>query len=624
MTRPTPLPDVGIDQRPYATWLGTAAAWAAALVLAGCGGGGGGGDTAPAPPVVTTPPPAPVVALGTGIKTLTFDWAAVPDATHYQLFEELQGGDYEQVGGDLPADATRYEHTVPLWTRVLANYQLRACNAAGCTASATQSWSIALMNASIGYLKASNSQASDFFGGDVALSADGTTLAVAAPFEDGGEAGIDGDGADNSLTQSGAVYVYTRQGGQWTLQAYLKASNPDANDFFGAGISLSADGNTLAVGAYGEDSDAIGSNGNQLSNAAPSAGAVYVFERGDAGWAQASYLKATNTASGASFGSAVALSGDGSTLLVGAPGDDGNATGVNSVPADYTATNSGAAYVYRRTATSWIIQAYLKSNEAGVDDQFGRSVAISHDGNRLAVGAPFEDGVATGVGGPVSNLASNSGAVFLYVRSGNDWSTEAYVKASNTAADDYFGQALALSGDGSTLAVGATREDGGSVGSVNGDQDDNSRLDSGAVYVFGLQGALWVQQAYIKASNTAVVSHFGSALAMSFDGQQMAIGAGWESNAGLGFGGNPYEDDASATQSGAVYMLQRAGNAWVFRRYLKASNANAQDQFGGALALSADGSTLAVGAHSEDSAATGLGGNPNDASAPSAGAVYLY
>jgi len=620
MTRTTPLPDVCVDQIPRAAWRGAVAAWAAALVLAACGGGGGGA----AAPVATEPPPAPVVALGTAVKTLTFEWAAVPGATHYQLFEELQGGDYEQVGDDLPADATRYEHTVPLWTRLLANYQLRACNAVGCTASATQSWSIALMNMSIGYVKASNSQASDFFGIDVALSGDGATLAVAASFEDGGEAGVDGDAADNSLTDSGAVYVYTRQGGQWTLQAYLKASNPDAIDLFGAGISLSADGNTLAVGAPGEDSDAIGSNGNQLSNAAPSAGAVYVFERSSAGCAQASYLKATNTASGARFGSAVALSGDGSTLLVGAPGESGNATGVNSVPADYTATDSGAAYVYRRNATSWIVQAYLKSTDADVNDQFGQTVAISDDGNRLAIGAPFEDGVATGVGGPVSDLASNSGAVFLFVRSGKDWSTEAYVKASNTAADDRFGAALALSGDGSTLAVGATQEDGGSVGSINGDQDDNSRSNSGAVYVFGLQGALWSQHAYIKASNTAVTSRFGSALALSFDGQQMAIGASGESNAGLGFGANPYEDDASATQSGAVYMLQRDGNAWQFRRYLKAANANAQDQYGAALALSTDGSTLAVGARNEDSAATGLGGNPNDASASASGAVYLY
>src|SRR5690606_7497434 len=128
------------------------------------------------------------------------------------------------------------------------------------------------------------------------------------------------------------------------------------------------------------------------------------------------------------------------------------------------------------------------------------------------------------------NQAADAGAVFLFVRSGKDWSTEAYVKASNTAAGDQFGHALALSGDGSTLVVGAPREDSGSVGSVNGDQADNTRADSGAVYVFGLQGALWSQFAYIKASNTTSGSAFGSAVAVSFDGQQLALGAGGESN----------------------------------------------------------------------------------------------
>jgi hypothetical protein len=609
------------------------AAWrtgiaAAALATAACGGGGGGsggnvGGSPPAPPPVSAPA-APVPVLSTGIKTLIFNWAAVPDATHYRLQEELQGGDYVQVGADMPAATTRYEHTVPLWTRLLANYRLQACNAAGCTASATQTWSIPLLNASIGYVKASNTQASDFFGVDVALSGDGSTLAVAATFEDGGEAGVNGNGADNSASAAGAVYVFARAApGGWSQQAYLKASNPDSSDFFGSALSLSADGNTLAVGAFGEDSNAIGTNGDQLSNAASASGAAYIFQRSNGNWAQTTYLKATNTAAGASFGSALAISGDGNTLVVGAPGESGNATGVNSVPADYTATGSGAAYVYHRTATSWIIQAYLKSNQADISDQFGSAVAISHDGNRVAVGAPQEDGSATGVGGTVSNLTDGSGAVFLFVRSNNDWSTEAYVKASNPGVDDGFGGALALSGDGTTLVVGASAEDSSSVG-INGDQNDNTVLQSGAVYAFDLQAGIWSQRAYIKASNTATLAFFGSSVALSFDGRQMAIGASGESNAGLGFGGNPFANDASVALSGAVYMLQRDGSAWQIRRFMKASNANAGDQFGAALALSADGSTLAVGARNEDSAATGIGGNPNDASALSAGAVYLY
>ena len=312
-----------------------AALAAVALVIAACGGGG---DSPP-----TAAPAAPIVAVSSAIKTLVFDWAAVPDATHYRLEEELQGGDYVQVGGDLPAGATRYEHTVPLWTRMLANYRLQACNAAGCTASATQTWSIAALNASIGYVKASNAQASDFFGINVALSGDGNTLAVAAIGEDGSVAGVNGDSSDNSLTDSGAVYVYARQGSQWALQAYVKASNPGAVDVFGSAVGLSADGNTLAVGASGEDGDAIGANGNPFNNAAPGSGAVYVFQRNNGTWAQTTYLKATNTAIGASFGSALAVSGDGNTLVVGAPAEDGNATGVNSVACLWTTAPTAAA-----------------------------------------------------------------------------------------------------------------------------------------------------------------------------------------------------------------------------------------------------------------------------------------
>lgn len=605
-------------------WLGTVAAGATALVLAACGGGGGGDTGAPpAAPQPVVPLPAPVFALSSGIKTLVFDWAVVPGATHYQLLEELQGGSYVQVGSDIPAGTTHYEHTVPLWTRVLAHYVLQACNAAGCSKSITQTWTLAALNSSIGYVKASNTAANDFFGRAIALSADGSTLAVGAGFEDSGAAGINGNAADNTASAAGAVYIYARQGAQWALQSYIKASNPGIDDHFGRALSLSADGNTLAVGAPGEDSDAFGTNGNQGSNAAVDSGAVYVFQRNGVTWSQATYVKASNSLAGAAFGTAVAISGDGTTLLVGAPGESGNVTGVNGVPPNFTATGSGAAYVYRRTASSWIVQAYLKSNQADLDDAFGSAVAISHDGNRAAVSALNEDGAATGVGGAVNNLASNSGAVFLFVRNGTAWSNEAYLKASNAAAGDGFGLSLALSGDGMTLAVGAPGEDSRAVG-INGNQADDTLPSAGAAYAFDLQGGVWSQRAYLKASNTGTGSNFGWSMALSFDGRQLAVSAFLDSNAGLGFDANGMTDTGTVSQSGAVYMLQRVGNAWQIRNYLKASNANATDVLGDALALSADGSTLAVGATGEDSNATGLGGNANDASASNAGAVYLY
>jgi hypothetical protein len=111
-------------------------------------------------------------------------------------------------------------------------------------------------------------------------------------------------------------------------------------------------------------------------------------------------------------------------------------------------------------------------------------VALSGDGSTLAVGAWLEDSAATASGGAqADNRARDSGAVYVFRRSGAAWSQEAYVKASNTGAGDHFGSSVALSGDGSTLAVGAYLEDSAATGS-GGDQADNSTENSGAVYVF--------------------------------------------------------------------------------------------------------------------------------------------
>ncbi|MCP4446605.1 MAG: hypothetical protein GY811_14855 [Myxococcales bacterium] len=107
------------------------------------------------------------------------------------------------------------------------------------------------------------------------MSLDGDTLAVGALGEASSAVGVDGGQADNSAIYAGAVYVFVRTGGVWTQQAYLKASNTDEDDYFGGSVSL--DGGMLAVGALGEDSSAVGVDGNQADNSAAQAVAVYVF-----------------------------------------------------------------------------------------------------------------------------------------------------------------------------------------------------------------------------------------------------------------------------------------------------------------------------------------------------------
>jgi hypothetical protein len=145
------------------------------------------------------------------------------------------------------------------------------------------------------YIKASNTDADDSFGRSVALSGD--TLAVGASLEDSAATGIDGDQSDNSATNAGAVYVYTRDAtGVWSQQAYIKASNTDAEDEFGL-VALSGD--TLAVGAFQEASAASGIDGDQSDNNASNSGAVYVYTRDGAGvWSQQAYIKASNTDGG--------------------------------------------------------------------------------------------------------------------------------------------------------------------------------------------------------------------------------------------------------------------------------------------------------------------------------------
>ncbi len=473
----------------------------------------------------------------------------------------------------------------------------------------------------IAYVKASNTGSSDQFSYSVALSADGNTLAVGALVEDSNATGIDGNQSDNSTNGAGAVYVFTRNGGVWSQQAYIKASNPGANDNFGNSVALSADGNTLAVGAAGEASNATGIDGNQNDDSAPTAGAVYVFTRSGGVWSQQAYVKASNAGSFDGFGFSVALSADGNTLAVGAYAEDGNATGINGNQND-TSLDTGAVYVFTRSGGVWSQQAYVKASNTDSDDQFGWSVALSADGNTLAVGAYAEDSNATSINGDQNNNSANSaGAVYVFTRSGGVWSQQAYVKASNSGVNDQFGWSVALSADGNTLAVGAWLEDSNATG-IDGNQSDNSAASSGAAYVFALSGGVWSQQAYVKASNTASGDFFGRSVALSADGNTLAVSAYQEDSNATGINGD--QNDNSAGGAGAVYMLKRSGGVWSQQAYVKASNPGANDNFGNSVALSADGNTLAVGAIGEDSNATGVGGDQNDNSVGSAGAVYVY
>jgi trimeric autotransporter adhesin len=464
------------------------------------------------------------------------------------------------------------------------------------------------------YIKPSNTRGGSQFGaggtllGDsVALSSDGNTLAVGAPMESSAAKGINGNQADESAYDAGAVYVFVRDGNSWRQQAYVKASNARRSSNFGYIVRLSGDGNTLAVSAYYESSNATGVNGNQNDESIPQAGAVYVFVRTGTTWTQQAYIKASNTgeagkgdeiADGDQFGFSLSLSNDGNTLAAGAIGEDGP---------DNSLQSSGAVYVFNRNGRVWTQQAYVRPSNPGAADLFGYSVALTGDGNMLAVGSFDEDGP--------DEKGNGTGAVYVFGRSGGSWTQQAYLRASNAEPADSLGVSVAVSLDGNTIVSGALDEDCLCTG-VNpndGSHDQESNTSAGAVYVFVRSGTAWTQQAYIKPSNTGKEDWFGSRLTLSGDGNTIAVGAQLEDG-----------NNEAAQEAGAVYVFTRTGTIWTQKSYLKGSNTEAFDEFGSSMALSRDGSLIAVGARNEASSAKGINSNQMDNTAPEAGAVYLF
>jgi len=216
--------------------------------------------------------------------------------------------------------------------------------------------------------------------------------------------------------------VFTRSDSSWEQQAYLKASNTETRDFFGHAVSISADGNTLAIGARGEDSASTGINGDQGDNTAFDAGAVYNFGRTNGVWLQEDYIKASlvpvfedSGIQRIGFGTEVSISGDGNTLAVSAPGENSSAKGINGIEADSTAMFSGAVYVFKRIDGIWQQSAYVKASNTNSGDGFGDSLSLSTDGSAMAIGTAGEDSAATGINADDSdNSGGNVGAVFLY------------------------------------------------------------------------------------------------------------------------------------------------------------------------------------------------------------------
>jgi hypothetical protein len=319
-------------------------------------------------------------------------------------------------------------------------------------------------------LTASDAAAVDWFGSSVAICGD--TVVVGASRDD-----------DNGA-ESGSAYVFTGSGATWIQQAKLTADDGAAGDSFGYSVAVSGD--TAVIGAY-QDDDKGGDSGS-----------AYVFTRSGSTWTQQAELAGDLQAAGDWFGYSVAASGD--TALVGARF------------ADEHGTDSGAAYVFSRTGTSWTQEARLAPADGAASDWFGSSVALS--GDTAVVGASSDD-----------DKGGDSGSAFIFTRSGTEWTEQPKLTASDGAAQDRFGNSVAISGD--TVVVGAPYHE--SAGGFR----------SGSSYVYVRSGASWLQQTELAASDGSAEDFFGWSVGLS--GDTAMVGA--------------YADDNNGNNSGSVYFF---------------------------------------------------------------------
>jgi uncharacterized repeat protein (TIGR01451 family) len=408
-------------------------------------------------------------------------------------------------------------------------------------------------------LMGSDGDSGDFFGADVAVSAN--TIVVGAPGADPTPAVMDG----------GKAYAFERSGTAWGEQQVLVGSMPPGGDLFGSAVSVFGD--TAIAGAIGEDL-VQGSD----------AGAAYVFVRSGGTWIEQQRLIAGDPFTGYLFGQSVALFGD--TAIVGAPqtstadgagaayvfvrsgntwswqaslaasplvpsGGFGTAVSVFQDTAVVGAAPSSTAYAFTRSGTSWTFRQRVIPMDGAPADAFGASLVV--DGDTLFIGSPLHDLP----GGP------DAGAVYVFEWwMGVAWLQRQKLQASNPSAAAEFGRSLSVSGD--TLVVGAP---GG----------------AGSAYVFTRTGTLWTEQQRLSASDGAAGDQFGEAVAAT--GNIALVGAS-------------SDDNEVGPDAGAAYVFFRSGTRWSEVQKLLAPDATTGDGFGRSVSLS--GGTALVGEPTDD------------------------
>jgi len=568
------------------------------VFLLACGGGGGGSNNDDSPPVSDIGKVATLsdLSISVGILQQEFDSNNFEyTATLAHSTDQISIMATHSNAGVITLNGTAVESGTPSFDiDLLEGDNSIELDVASQDGSTHNIYTLNLNRQSMqthtqtAFIKASSVTENDRFG---VVSIDGNTLAVGARYEDSSSTGINGDENNNaSGGNSGAVYVFVLENGEWRQQAFIKPSNTGVDDLFGASIDLSGD--TLVVGAALEDGE---------SDALTDSGAVYVFQRTGNTWSQQAYIKAPQPIATGRLGEAVAVSGD--ILVTSARGHTSSGT------------EAGPVYVYQRENGEWTHDGTLLGSNSELGDLFGVDLDIS--GTTIAVGANGESSSSRGINqDQTNNDSSRSGAAYIFERNNETWNQTAYIKSENSDEFDNFGIQLALSNQ--MLAVSAL-ESSNATG-INGDQSDNSANQAGAVYVFAREAEGWVYQSYIKASNTSEGDWFGTAVDISDD--QLVVGA-WKETTRVA-GVNASQDrETSATEVGAAYLFDFSNNQWQQTAYLKASNAKRLASFAEKIALSDD--MIAVGAMWDSNPNSGVSADQNTFDTERySGAVYVF
>ncbi len=507
-------------------------------------------DSAGEPPVAA----ASLDYAVAGVKTFEFSWADVSDASYYQLFENPDGqSGFSQVGGNIVEGVQSLKHTIPLYARLNAQYLLQSCNDSGCTSSETVTIADKLDEA-IGTLGK---------GGNYNFS-------------------ISGDGSTLALVRNDHVDVYINVNSSWQLQAQVDSRLSRWGWKFGHSlgsiISLSDNGNTLAIGAPSDDSASSVIAGDSTKEYSPGKGAVLVFFREQGAWQEQAYIRVTAHSSYSDFGSVVRLSADGDTLAVA---DSDGLAGVTF----------GTVHIFKRNSSD----VWRKESEVNFDGAYPESgMVISGDGSTLAIMSSRE-WVSSGQYRQTINVYKfiNRAIAGEWVQQGQlvtktgEFGSGKYNDSSGASNVN-----ISINGDGSVIAVGVISDDSGAIG-INGNQYDHSSAMSGAVHVFSRINNDWGQQAYIKADNSAVGDRFGSSVSLSENGNVLAVGAIWEDSSSRGMSGKDLDD--SGVNAGAVYLFSSESGVWSQSAYIKGPpQSHHVEDFGSWVSLNNDGSALAV------------------------------